>query len=202
MSWSAITDLGDSAVMVPIALVIAAWLSASGAWRGALAWLVLFGTGAFLVICTKVAYLAWGFGVEALDFTGISGHAMSATAVLAVAGYVLGCRRSVVVAACASLLGYLSGVAIGVSRVALGNHSPCEVVAGCVLGGCVAAAAIGVLRQRPGLAAAPAAFAATALALILVLHGHRAPSENLTVRLALYLSGHEAPFVSHRHRAE
>jgi membrane-associated phospholipid phosphatase len=199
LNWIVITDLGDAAVMVPIALAIAVWLSASHAWRGALAWLSLFGGGAFLVICTKVAYAGWGVGVEALDFTGVSGHSMSATSVLAVAGYLIGGRYSKSAAILAGLLGYGAGVAVGVSRVALGDHSPSEVVVGCTLGGAIALAAIGIIQARLRMVAAPMVFAFTMLALVLTLHGHRAPSERLTVKVALYLSGRSTPCTRETH---
>ena len=46
INWSFITDFGDFAVTVPIALAVAAWLLASHAWRGAALWFLLFGAGA------------------------------------------------------------------------------------------------------------------------------------------------------------
>jgi membrane-associated phospholipid phosphatase len=194
MIWTAITDFGDSAVMGPVALGIALWLSASRAWRGALAWALLFGSGALIVVCTKIAYVAWGLGVEPLDFTGISGHAMSATSVFAVGGYLIGRWISRAAALAAAGAGVAIGVTVGVSRIVLGEHSPAEVVAGCALGAAVAVAAISVLRLHPAKLAAPAAFGLAILALAFALHGHRAPTEPLTVRIALYLSGHAAPY--------
>jgi hypothetical protein len=32
-----------------------------------------------MAACTKIAYLGWGIGMRSFDFTGISGHAMTAT---------------------------------------------------------------------------------------------------------------------------
>jgi len=195
LNWTFITDLGDAAVMVPIALAIAVWLLAGRAWRGALAWLGLFGTGAFLVFCTKVAYAGWGIGVQEFDFTGISGHSMSATSVLAVVGYFIGSRFSKAAAIAAGSLGCCAGVIVGISRVVLGDHSPSEVVLGCALGGSIALAAIGMIRAHPRNAAAVVAFVFTVLMLIFTLHGERAPSEQLTVKVALYLSGRTTPFM-------
>ena len=73
INWSFITDFGDSAVTVPIALAVAAWLLASHAWRGAALWFLLFGAGALSVFCTKVTYAGWDIGVPQIDFTGVSG---------------------------------------------------------------------------------------------------------------------------------
>ena len=90
INWGFITDFGDSAVTVPIALAVVAWLLASHAWRGAASWSLLFGAGAFSVFCTKVAYAGWDIGVPQIDFTGVSGHAFTSTSVFTVAGYFLG----------------------------------------------------------------------------------------------------------------
>ena len=116
MSWSFVTDFGDSAVTVPIALAIALWLLASDAWRGALAWLSLFGAGALSVFCTKVAYAGWGVGVREIDFTGISGHAFTATSALAVAGYFLGgnCSRNLRILSAARWVFLAEVVVVGV----------------------------------------------------------------------------------------
>jgi membrane-associated phospholipid phosphatase len=181
--------------MVPVALAIAAWLSASRAWRSALAWLSLFGAGAFFVFCTQVAYAGWGIGLPQVDFTELSGHAMGATSVLTVAGYFIGGRFSKSAALIAGSLGFCAGILVGISRVILGDHSLSEVIAGCALGGSIALATTGVIRARLSMVAAPIIFALTVLALVFTLHGHKAPSHRFAVKVALYLSGRATPFV-------
>jgi membrane-associated phospholipid phosphatase len=185
--------------MAPVALAIAVWLFASRAWRGALAWLSLFGTAAVFVFCTKVAYAGWCVGVQELDFTGVSGHSMNATSVLTVAGYFIGSRTSKAAAVISGLLGYCTGVVVGISRLMLGVHSLSEVVVGCALGGAVALLAIRIIRGHPSLVVAPLVFAFTVLTLVFTLHGERAPSEKLTVKVALYLSGRTTPCVREAH---
>ena len=180
--------------MLPMALLVAIWLSASRAWRGAVAWVVLFAIGSALVVCTKVAYLGWGVGFRPLDFTGISGHAMTATATLSVAGYFAGDRYSRFAAIAAGSFGCLLGVAIAISRVIIGVHSPSEVVVGCALGCAIALASIRVIHTYRRVVASPVVFVIALVALVVTLHGERAPSEHLITRLALYLSGHSAPF--------
>ena len=199
MSWAFITDFGDSAVTLPVALAIAVWLLASEAWRSALAWLSLFGAGAFLTFCTKVAYAGWDLGIDAIDFTGVSGHAFTATSTLAVAGCFLVGAFSKPAEILGGSLGYVAGATIGVSRVILGDHSISEVVVGCALGGAVAATAIAVIRPRLRMVAAPLVFAFTIVALLFTLHGEKAPTETLTVKVALYLSGRSTPFVRAPH---
>lgn len=195
MGWSFITDFGDSAVTGPIALAIAFWLVTSDAWRGALAWLSLFGAGAFTVFCTKVVYAGWDVGVPEINFTGISGHAFTATSVLAVAGYFFGSHFSKPADIFGGSLGFFSGIIVGISRVVLGYHSPSEVVVGCTLGLTIAIAAIGIIRPRLRIVAAPLVFAFTIVALAFTLHGRKAPSEELSIRVALFLSGRSAPFI-------
>jgi membrane-associated phospholipid phosphatase len=191
MIWTRITDLGDAAVMLPAGIVIAAWLLLSRAWQGALLWLSLFGAGAILVVCTKIAYLGWGMGRQ-LDFTGISGHAMTATSVLAVAGYFVGSKLSRSGAIVATALGYCAGVLVGISRIVVGAHSASEVVAGCALGGLIALMAVTGIRANPKLVVAPLVLAVTLLTLELAVHGEQVPSEQLITKVALYLSGHSA----------
>ncbi len=199
MNWSFITDFGDSAVTVPIALAIAVWLVASHTRLGALAWISLFGAGAFFTFCTKVAYAGWDIGVPEIDFTGVSGHAFTSTSVLVVAGYFLGCSFAKPADIFGGLLGYIAGITVGVSRVILGDHSPSEVILGCALGGLSAVAAIWVIRPRLRVVAAPLVFASTIVLLAFTLHGHKAPSEPLEIRVALFLSGRSTPFVRGAH---
>jgi len=199
LNWVSITDFGDTAVMIPVALALAAWMFASRDPRSALAWLSLFGAGGLLVLSSQIAYAGWGIGVRQFDFTGVSGHSMAATSVFTVVGYFIGSRFSAMAAFLGGVLGYCAGILVGISRVLLGDHSPSEVVVGCMLGGAIALATIAILRTRPRIASAAAFFAFTFFALVFGLHGHRAPSHRLAVDVALYLSGRSAPFTRAAH---
>ena len=181
--------------MVPMALIVAAWLLASRSWRGAGWWLALFGLATLLVVSTKIAYIGWGIGVRSLDFTGISGHGMTAAATLTVAGFLAGDRYSKIWAAAGVGLGALVGLLIAASRVILGFHSPAEVIAGCSLGFAIAMTTISIIRANPRVAAVPSVFVLLLLMLVVaVQHGRRAPTEHLITKIALYLSGRSAPF--------
>src|SRR5438445_2386701 len=87
--WMTITKLADTTVMVPVAAACAAWLVCGRAWRMALWWCLLFTMGLALVAATKIAFVGWGIGIRSLDFTGFSGHAMRASAVMPVLFYLL-----------------------------------------------------------------------------------------------------------------
>jgi membrane-associated phospholipid phosphatase len=88
---------------------------------------------------SKVAFLGFGLGIAALDFTGFSGHSMYAASVeiplLATCALAL-CGRGRWVGA---MLGTALAALIAVSRVEVGAHSVSEAIAGFVLGGSLAA---------------------------------------------------------------
>ena len=92
--WMEITRFGGIVVTAPAAAAITAWLMMGRAWRLAAWWCVLFIGGMALVVATKIAFIGWGLGIQALDYTGISGHAMRATAVYPVLFYLVLLRRA------------------------------------------------------------------------------------------------------------
>jgi membrane-associated phospholipid phosphatase len=194
MTWNEIADLGGPAVMAPACLTIAVWLLASRAWSRAIRWLSLFTLAALLVAGSKIAFEAWGIGIRALDFTGISGHAMTATSVLAVAGYLFGSKLRRPGAISLALIGYGFGVLVGFSLIVNKAHSLSEVVAGCALGGSVAFVSMSSRRRRPAVIVAPAMFAVTLGAVLLAFHGTKAPSEIYIAKLAVYLSERATPY--------
>src|ERR1700748_3192602 len=105
--WFAVTRLGESQILLPAFLAGTAWLAfARPAWaRGRLAdtvhghahparstaWRWLAGVVAATAVTTasKIAFLGFGFGSAAIDFTGFSGHSMYATAILPVLGAIV-----------------------------------------------------------------------------------------------------------------
>lgn len=85
LAWRFITRLGEAQLLLPpLALVLAWFRWRLGARPVVLAWTGAIGVAAFITTVTKVAFLGWGVGSAELDFTGISGHAMFAAAVLPV----------------------------------------------------------------------------------------------------------------------
>jgi membrane-associated phospholipid phosphatase len=196
--WHQFTRLGEAQILLPAALLtmavmlrqrpgrlLAAW------WLGALAAAVL------LTTITKVAFIGWGIGWPALDFTGISGHAMFAAAVYPL---LLGALAPPRLRWPAVALGAAVALAIGVSRLVIDVHSVSEVVAGLALGGAVSGGVLlrtGLLRAGLLRAGLGGWLPVLALAWFTVTPGMAPPSQSygLVTRLALALSGHPQPYV-------
>jgi membrane-associated phospholipid phosphatase len=193
--WHHITSLGDSVVTLPAAAIVLAWLVAGKAWRMAFWWSLLFATGLILVLASKVAFIGWGIGSPALDFTGISGHAMRATAVAPVIFYLLLQRSSAPVRWAGILLGIVAGALIGISRVVVDAHSISEVVSGCLLGGALSLIFMWLSRPLPKPSIGRWLIAFSMLALLPTTHAEPAPTEDWMNAVALYLSGRDTPYV-------
>ncbi|MCG1039076.1 MULTISPECIES: phosphatase PAP2 family protein [Burkholderiaceae] len=203
-TWALITAFGGAGAMLPVAAAIALWLAVSHTWRSALAWSSFLAAGIALVLVTKVAFLGWGISIRSLDFTGISGHSMLASAVLPAAAFLSTRGAPVMLRLAVLAAGLIAGAAIGVSRVALDAHSVSEVVAGCALGAAVSLGWIAWAATRepnPAARVSRWVVAASLLGLAVSLHSYHAPTHRWVTRIALYLSGHERPFVRVRWKA-
>jgi len=193
--WPALTDLGDSALMLPAILAVALWLLTMRAWWMSLCWLGLVCLAIGLVALTKIAFIGWGLGIRSLNFTGISGHATLAMSVLPLVGWLLGSRRSRLARMVLTLAFVLVALLIGVSRIGLGYHSTAEVVTGIALGGLVAGGFFLLNRQsQPHQLRYRWIPALLILALLISGRGDRAPSEHLLTAIALFASGHTEPY--------
>jgi membrane-associated phospholipid phosphatase len=169
--WTFITAFGDSAVLLPCAAVMLLWLCISPNTRGlAWRWCALFISVAGLVVATKLAFMAWGWGIRRLDFIGISGGASRRWRSVAVAGSLL------------------LALLIAVSRLMLHVHSVAEVVSGYFVG--AAAALLFLCRygdrwrlHRRGW------LLVISVALVLpFVYGHRFPTEQMLRFAAQQLS--------------
>ncbi len=194
ISWSEITRFGDVTITSFAAVAIAAWLLAENERRFAFWWSLLFTVGMSIVVATKMAFIGWGIGIRAIDFTGFSGHAMRSTAVMPVLFYLVLEKAPKPLRAFGALCGLLFGVVVAVSRLAVHAHSLSEVVAGWMLGASVSIGFIWVasatLRKH---VFTPLRVALSLLALLPAPYVHPAPTQQWLTAITLYVSGHDEP---------
>lgn len=160
MPWNELVRIGDIWLTLAGAAAIAAWLAAARAWRMLCWWSLLFGAGIALVTASKIAFLAWGTGLPALDFKAISGHATGVTAVYPTLFYLVFGQRSVRARRAGIAAGLAFGALMAGLLVVLDAHSLAEAGAGWLTG---LAISIGAIRTAGALALAPVAPAYGAL---------------------------------------
>jgi membrane-associated phospholipid phosphatase len=192
--WTYLTAIGDSNFTLPAAAAIAVWLATGRAWRMAFWWCLLFGATLSIVAASKIAFIGWGVGIESIDFTGFSGHAMRAAAVYPVMCYVIFMRAFPVIRNCAVAFGIVAGLLISISRVVLHYHSVSEAVAGAVLGLATALIFIWLTTRLPKPRLNRPFIALSLVALSFPSFAQPAPTKQWTEGVALYLSGRDAPF--------
>jgi hypothetical protein len=146
------------------------------------------------VVVTKLAFIGWGIGIRSMDFTGVSGHAMRATAVFPALVYVLLGRARAVIRFPAIGAGFVCGLLVGLSRVMVGAHSIPEVVAGCALGGLVSLSFIWITDAMPRPRLNRPLIVLSVLGLCGTAFAEPAPTKLWLKEVALYLSGRDEAF--------
>ncbi|RZT31830.1 phosphatase PAP2 family protein [Cupriavidus agavae] len=192
--WHLITFFGESTFLLPCAVFLYVWLRWHGATRVARHWLLAFTLTAGAVLASKIAFMGWGIGSAAIDFTGFSGHSMMAASILPVLLYLAMPARRPGLSALAALAGVALALAVGVSRLALHAHSPSEVVSGLALGFLVSVPFIlrhGVPRGPLTMMLASAALLSMPLLPVSHMTGI---THGLVTEMALFLSGRDRPF--------
>ena len=206
--WMAVTRLGEAQILLPAFFAGALWLAfarPAGAYgrlargdahahdhparRAALRWITAIVATTAVTTASKVAFLGFGIGIAALDFTGFSGHSMYATAILPVLAAIVAGRRGAVV-------GVLAAVLVTYSRVNLGAHSWSEAITGMALGAAAAGWTLSDYLAHPGAVRAPWWLPVALVAWLTFLPLHAPPSRthNLVVSIALKLSGRQRPY--------
>lgn len=195
-TWHAFTWLGDSALMLPLSLLLALGLLVSrDGRRAAFAWCLAFGAGGGLILLSKLAFMGWGIGSARWDFTGFSGHTAIGTSVWSVLLWLACARGSPRTRVLAVGAGWCLGATIGVSRLALHAHSVSEVVAGLLLGMAVSLCFLWLARRRaPPRLPWVAWLGGLLLPLLFLSPGRPAPTQGLLETMAIRLAGIERPF--------
>lgn len=194
--WHLVTRLGEAQTVLPLALVAALVLLRRSETRALAAWwMALLSAAVLLTTASKLAFIGWGLGWPEFNFTGISGHAMFASAVYPLLlGTLLVGRGPRAAQPLAFAAGCALALLIGVSRVEVGAHSVSEVVAGLLVGGLVSATVLAMVRL-PRVLIGPVIPVAVALfALLMPAHAPASASHAAVVRLSLLLSGRVMPY--------
>ena len=164
------TDIADQAVTLPLVLAVALVVAVQGWWRGALAWSLAVPGALLCVLALKFAAYACGRPWPSLwpvgDVQSPSGHAGSAAAVYAGVAVLLGLRWTAVP------LAVVVAAGLGASRLALGVHTPGDVVVGGTVGIAAVAALVALVGPRPRrMPRWP--LAAAVLVVLAAFHGQR-----------------------------
>ncbi|MEO7937689.1 MAG: phosphatase PAP2 family protein [Burkholderiaceae bacterium] len=199
--WVEGTRLGEVQILLPIGLFAAMVLALqSGAWRLATHWMSLLLVAMLLTLASKLAFIGWGLGYAALNYTGVSGHAMMSAAVLPLTLAAMSPIRSRHGRWGAAGVGVGLALLVGLSRVVVGSHSWSEVVAGWLLGMAVTTWAVsrhGLPQARPSRRPVaswlvPAVLMVSVVAVI--AWSAAFSSHRIVTRLSLALSGHAEPY--------
>ncbi|WP_374359707.1 phosphatase PAP2 family protein [Pseudoduganella danionis] len=194
MWWHGLSMVGSLAVTGPIGVAIAIWLIAGRSWHLTAAWCALFGAGMALVVATKVAFMGWGVGVEAVEFAGFSGHAMRAAAVFPVALFLLVRTRALPWRVAATAAGVALAVLIAISRVYVEAHSVSESVTGCILGLLVAVSFIWYASVQQHMAMSRWLLLMCLPIVLIAPRVEPVPAEQWIAQLAMHLSGRDQTY--------
>ena len=171
-----ITDFGDLSVLIPLSLLLCLLLLAGKSTIDAQAFLTLLCLCLGTMLLLKLLFLTCGVHWMP-SVASPSGHTAMSTFVFGSIGLVLsthsprGCRVLIVVVS-VSLI-----ASIAVSRVYLGAHTIAEVVIGLVVGLIYLILYVVAYRQNSHRRINVAVMATGFLAIILVIHGSKAPAE-------------------------
>src|SRR5690606_4648031 len=197
MNWQWFVAPGSALYLIPLVLLVgtAAVIRARQALRPVMAWWTAVAAACTLTAGSKIAFYGWGTGVRAWDLTCFSGHTVMAFAVWPVTLMLSMPVARPALRTAGLIAGVLLAALIGYSRIPLGAHPPCEVLAGVALGG--AAALVGtraMWRQQLPLQLAPVLAVLVVLALALPgRHLPVLPSEKWFAAAGTALSGRDAP---------
>ena len=207
MNWQWVSFFGDSTVLLPSAAAVFMVLflrrpSRQIAWQ----WGLLFGITGAIVSASKLAFMGWGIGIRALDFTGFSGHTPLSTAFWLIFLWLVCARGSVALRRTAMVMGYLLAGLVGYSRLAIHAHSPSEVIAGLLLGACGSALFLLLQRNSSRVVDAQLSWGGVLsliiIPVVLLNIGTKAPTQSLLGEIAVKLGPLEKPFTRadmHKH---
>lgn len=192
--WIKLVYLGDSAIMLPAAAAVAAWLATGRAPKLAILWSILFLLGLALVGTSKIAFLGWGAGLPAINFKAFSGHAMRTTAVMPVLLYLMTQKLPIAGRISGVALGLLAGVGMCLLLLAFDYHSLSEVLAGWGVGAAVSLTFIRMMLAHPAIGLHRWLLPVCLLAFLGMRFAVPHSTTHVMTEAALYLSGNPRPY--------
>ncbi|MDB5848983.1 MAG: hypothetical protein JWP29_2735 [Rhodoferax sp.] len=194
-----LTRFGEIGILWPVAIALTLWMVLIGrSWRLALAWLLPLGVAVFITSVSKIAFLGWGVGIAALDFTGFSGHAMFSAAIYPVMAFALTTgitpvRRRGQTAAIVVAYGF--AMVLAYSRVVVNAHSWSEVVSGFALGAAASGCTLWLAGRPPGKPALRWALVGV-LGWLALMPSQAAPTHthDMVADLSIRLAGRDQPY--------
>lgn len=193
LPWTTLLHVGDISLMLAAAAAITAWLLSARAWRMAFWWSALFALGIGLVGASKIAFIAWGLTLPALDFKALSGHATGVTAVFPTLLYLLLRHRGARARAAGIIAGLVLGVLMGVLLVLQHQHSAPEAIAGWMMGAMISLGTIRMAGELPPPRRAHCVVCSALVFLSVACLMWPVPFGYLMFRTATFLSGHAVP---------
>jgi hypothetical protein len=194
MPWKLVIDIGHTAVMLPLAAAIAAWLIAGRAWKLALCWCVIFGAGLSIVALSKIAFLGWHLVIAPLEFKALSGHAMRATAVIPVLFYVATHGSSSSWRRFGVVFGVCVSIFLAVLLVHFKFHTASEVIPSFVLGIFVSLGYMHVAKNLPAPQINGWTFPIGVIVFLVIFNLKPSSASYRLVEIALFLSGRDHPY--------
>jgi membrane-associated phospholipid phosphatase len=186
----AVTDLGDSAFLVPISILLFLYLLYLGAMRTALIWATTVMICVLLTAAVKIGFRTCPLTSPPWYVRTPSGHASFGTTVYLCSALTLASGRRWWTRLAIIGTGAAIAALIGASRVLLHDHTVPEVLIGFLIGAvAVGWFAAGYVRGRqPRLPWQPAVV--TAAVMLLAIHGHHLDFETLFAAIAALLHAH------------
>jgi len=174
-----VTNFGDQAIVLPLAVGVALVFALSGWRRGALAWTSAIGGTFALIVLLKLHFFACGPVSPGASFGNPSGHTAAAAAVYGALAAVIARsirddRRWALL--CAVVIGVFLAAVIGETRLILDMHSMAEVVVGGAIG-VGGAASFVLLAGPPSHLVRIERVVATGLLAMAMLYGYRLSAE-------------------------
>jgi membrane-associated phospholipid phosphatase len=181
-----ITDLGDSALLLPASLALCAYLWLGGWQRPALALAGSLAACLVMTVALKIGFHACGHEVPGLAIRSPSGHTAFSTTAYGCGAMLLGAGRGRAFRLAVALAAATLIAAIAVSRILLHAHTSPEVVAGLAIGlSCVA-----IFRfhtTSPEITLRWRLLVASFAMLTVLTHGRHLNAEEIIRHLALQL---------------